>query len=614
MFGHTNKMIHIGRGLEMQEQEKLIFHPISLEDRDWMNEKLREEKLDACEYTFANNYMWADVYDVRVGSAYGCGVIRCRGQSFVQYSFPFGNGDQKAVIVHLMKICAVHGYALILYPVTENNRLKLMEWFPGEFEIYSDRADADYVYTTERLSSLKGKKLHGKRNHIARFMDGDDWRYEPMTQENIPECRRMAKEWAVLRADKWNEEMEQELRVLEVAFSNFDALALTGGVLYKEDKIVAFTIGEALNEDTFVVHFEKAFPDLQGAYPMINQQFVLHEAHSYQYVNREEDTGDLGLRKAKLSYYPDILLKKYWAQQSHVVFANETRPQEIIDLWQQCFHDDSTYIEMYLDHRFEIENMLVIYEDSRPVSMASLLPVQVTIHGTKENARYVYAVGTLPAYRKKGYASEILRHALEKYGEPLILQPADRDLQEYYEKHGFVDAFGESPCWIYAGKCTGTPVIPSGSENNLRAAEMYASDTGLEELGGWSVADADAKAYKAVRDEAFEKEGYVEWDEQAVAYALKGNQFCKGRTLLLTKTVKDTDVRRAVLMYRIEGDSLHIIETTLHDNELHEILPELLLYTGTAWAFERNMGGMILLPEHFAEWDYEEGYLNLTLG
>ena len=127
-------------------------------------------------------------------------------------------------------------------------------------------------------------------------MDGDDWRYEPMTQENIPECRRMAKEWETLRAEKWNEEMEQEIGVLEVAFSNFTKLGLTGGVLYKENKIVAFTIGEALNEDTFVVHFEKAFPDLQGAYPMINQQFVLHEAQDFQYVNREEDTGDLGKR------------------------------------------------------------------------------------------------------------------------------------------------------------------------------------------------------------------------------------------------------------------------------------------------------------------------------
>ena len=327
-----------------------------------------------------------------------------------------------------------------------------MEWFPGEFEIYSDRADADYVYTTEKLTSLKGKKLHGKRNHIARFMDDGDWRYEPMTQQNIPECRRMAKEWASLRADKWNDDMEQEIGVLEVAFTNFNELGLTGGVLYKVDKMVAFTIGEALNEDTFVVHFEKAFPDLQGAYPMINQQFVLHAAQDFQYVNREEDTGDLGLRKAKLSYYPEILLKKYWAQESRVVFANERNPEELIYLWQQCFHDDKAYIEMYLEHRFEKENMLVIYEDSRPVSMASLLPVQVTINGNKENARYVYAVGTLPAYRKKGYASQILRHAVEKYDEPLILQPADRDLQEYYEKQGFVDAFGESPCWIYADR------------------------------------------------------------------------------------------------------------------------------------------------------------------
>lgn len=598
----------------MQEQEKLVFHPISLDDRDWMNEKLREEKLEACEYTFANNFMWAEVYDVRVANAYGCGVIRCMGQRHVQYSFPFGNGDQRAVIVHLKKICVVYGRPLILYPITESSRLKLMEWFPGEFEIYSDRADADYVYTTEKLSSLKGKKLHGKRNHIARFMDDGDWRYEPMTQQNIPECRRMAKEWASLRADKWNDDMEQEIGVLEVAFTNFNELGLTGGVLYKVDKMVAFTIGEALNEDTFVVHFEKAFPDLQGAYPMINQQFVLHAAQDFQYVNREEDTGDLGLRKAKLSYYPEILLKKYWAQESRVVFANERNPEELIYLWQQCFHDDKAYIEMYLEHRFEKENMLVIYEDSRPVSMASLLPVQVTINGNKENARYVYAVGTLPAYRKKGYASQILRHAVEKYDEPLILQPADRDLQEYYEKQGFVDAFGESPCWIYAGRCTGIPVIPSSGENTLRAAETEAEDRDLEELGSWAVTEVSARDYKTVRDEAFEKEGYVEWDEQAIGYAVKENQFCGGRTLLLTSTTKDADIQRAVLMYRIENDSLHIIETTLHDNALHEILPELLLYTGTTWAFERNMGGMILLPKRFSEWNYEEGYLSLTLG
>jgi hypothetical protein len=157
-----------------------------------------------------------------------------------------------------------------------------------------------------------------------------------MSESNIDECRRMAREWISMREEKWNDEMQEEMGVLEVAFSNFRSLGLVGGVLYKEEKLVAFTIGERLNSNTFVVHFEKAFPDLQGAYPMINQQFILHEGQDYTYVNREEDTGDLGLRKAKLSYYPDILLKKYMAMESDVVFGNEFDREDIIDIWQQC--------------------------------------------------------------------------------------------------------------------------------------------------------------------------------------------------------------------------------------------------------------------------------------
>lgn len=598
----------------MPEQEKLIFHTISLDDRNWINDKLKEDHLDVCEYTFANNFVWSKVYNVQVGSAYGCGVIRYRGQENYQYSFPFGNGDKRAMIEHLRKICAVHGHKLDFYPLTEKCRRELMDWFPGMFEICSNRDKFDYVYTVEKLSTLKGKKLHGKRNHIARFMDDGDWHYEPLTEKNIDECRQMAKDWTSLRTEKWNEEMALEISVLEVACSNFNALGLCGGVLYKGDKIVAFTIGEQLNTNTFVVHFEKAFPDLQGAYPMINQQFVLHEAQSYQYVNREEDTGDLGLRKAKLSYYPDFLVKKYTAVESGVVFADERQKEYLIELWNQCFGDDRQYIELYLENRFETENMFVIYEDNRPVSMASLLPVKITINGNKENARYVYAVATLPAYRNKGYASKLIRHAAERVKEPLILQPADRDLQEYYEKHGFVDAFGESPCWIYAGKCTETASVPSIGENDLRAAETVSEQDELDELGNWSVADASEKEYKLVRDKAFEKEGYVEWDEQAIAYAIKENLFCGGRTLLLTNMTNDKEAQRAVLMYRVEKDSLHIVETTLNDEELHEILPELLLHTGTTWAFERNMGGMILLPEHISDWDYKEGYLGLTLG
>lgn len=590
----------------MLEQEEIIFHPISINDRDWINEKLKEDNFGACEYTFANNYIWSGVYSVQVGMIYDCGVIRFREEDHYKYSFPFGKGDKKAVIGLLKEICMSHGYKLGMYPLDENDRLKLEKWFPGTFAVSSDRDKFDYVYTVEKLSSLKGKKLHGKRNHIARFMDDGDWHYEEMTQKNITECRKMAREWIAMRAEKWNEEMAQEMEVLDVAFSHFNELRLKGGVLYKNNKIAAFTIGEQLNQDTFVVHFEKAFPDLQGAYPMINQQFVLHEAQSFTYINREEDTGDPGLRKAKLSYYPDILFKKYDAVESHVVFANEHDKDAAADIWHRCFGDDRAYIKLYLENRFDNENMLIIYENGRPVSMASLLPVQITINAQKENARYVYAVATLPEYRKKGYASEIIQYAAEKYKEPLILQPADTELYLYYEKMGFKEIFAKSPCWIYNKSSIKT------SGNCLRAAE-YDVDIKTLELGNWTVMEADEKEYKAVRDMYFEKEGYVEWDINALAYAIKENAFCNGKSLLLVKSMEGSIIEKAVLMYRIEEHRLHIIETTLEDNELREILPEILEATHTSVAYAGNMGGMILLPGRLNGWVCSSGYLGLTL-
>lgn len=597
----------------MLEKEKLTFHPITIADKDWIDEKLKEDDLGACEYTFANNFIWAKVYDVQVGEVYDCGVIRYRENENFEYSFPFGNGDKKAAITLLKGICAAHGHGLRLYPIVEEDRLELMEWFPGEFEIDLDRDDFDYVYTVEKLSSLRGKKLHGKRNHIARFMDDGDWRYEKMSQSNIDECRKMAKEWTSLRSEKWNDGMEQEIEVLEIAFSHFDALGLVGGILYKNEKMVAFTIGEPLNSDTFVVHFEKAFPDLQGAYPMINQQFVLHETQDFIYVNREEDTGDLGLRKAKLSYYPDTLLKKYAAVESRIIYANERDYEAVTEIWQQCFGDDRAYIEMYLKNRFEHENMFVIHEDGRPVSMASFLPVQITMNREPENARYVYAVATLPAYRKKGYAAEILRHAADKYKEPLILQPSDDGLHEYYGGLGFVEGFSQSPCWIYDGRCTKAAYVSPAKEH----AEIFKADIerqdGLTALGRWTVTDADAKEYKAVRDRYFEGEGYVAWDEKALAYAMEENKFCHGRTLLLTEDAGNGTARRAALMYRIEGNKLNVTETTLDDAEIRDILPELLEYTGTTRAFAGNRGGMILLPDRLKAWNGMEGYLGLTL-
>lgn len=196
--------------------------------------------------------------------------------------------------------------------MTPDNFERLEQWYPGRFQITYERDDADYIYESEKLATLSGKKLHGKRNHINKFKNtfGDRWSYEPMSVDNVEECFQMALDWRNDNGCNEDEEKNAEMCVTLNSLRLFQELELTGGVLRIDGKVVAFTMGEPVCSDTFVVHIEKAYADVPGAYPMINQQFVEHECMGYRYVNREEDTGAEGLRKAKLSYRPAFLIEK----------------------------------------------------------------------------------------------------------------------------------------------------------------------------------------------------------------------------------------------------------------------------------------------------------------
>lgn len=293
----------------------IAFRTITIDDRDWMSEKLREDDRQGCEYSFANNFIWSVIYKVEVAEVCGCCVIKFDAEGEDCYAFPIGAGDKKAAIMQLLTHAKEDNSKLYIESIEEADREFLETYFSGIFQIEENRDSFDYIYTVDKLTSLAGKKLHGKRNHIARFKDDEDWSYEPMTAENKQECYDMNLKWCDRRACKWNEDMSDEQCALNQAMKYFDELHLEGGILRKTGEIVAFTIGERLNSDTYVVHFEKAFPEIQGAYPMINQQFVMHNCQEYSYVNREDDAGDEGLRKAKLSYYPDILLKNYTARE-----------------------------------------------------------------------------------------------------------------------------------------------------------------------------------------------------------------------------------------------------------------------------------------------------------
>jgi len=283
---------------------------LGMEDREIIGHYYGMEPVRNCEFTFANNYLWAPFYDIRYAVVEDM-LVFLSEEAEMSVSCPLGKGDRKRTVDALLQYFAQKGKPFQMHLVSPKQFEKLEELYPGRFQVSYDRDAADYVYETQRLITLAGKKLPGQRNHINRFKENyPDWRYERITDENTAECIAMAEEWKRQNHCAERGEKHNEFCVTVNALEKREALGLRGGLVRADGKVVAFSLGEPCGEDMFVVHIEKAYAQVQGAYPMINQQFAEHEAAGFRYVNREEDTGAEGLRRAKLSYDPAFLMEK----------------------------------------------------------------------------------------------------------------------------------------------------------------------------------------------------------------------------------------------------------------------------------------------------------------
>lgn len=288
------------------------FKRVELSDREWIEPLLMGSGYKGSEYVFSNNYIYRKIYHIDVARMDGFYLVRSeKGQA--SYLYPAGSGDVKPVIEALLADAAERGDVFRMHGVTKESAALLETLFPERFIIEEVRDNFDYIYESERLITLAGKKLHSKRNFINRFRQENEgrWAYEPITHANLDACWDMNERWCEQYGCDDNESLAEEACAVRNCFNNFDALGLSGGMLLVDGRVVAYTMGRPISHETFIVHIEKAFSEVAGAYPMINQQFVSHAAADYKYINREDDVGDEGLRKAKLSYKPDILLEKY---------------------------------------------------------------------------------------------------------------------------------------------------------------------------------------------------------------------------------------------------------------------------------------------------------------
>ena len=281
------------------------FKELTLDDRKLIEEYYGKCKYMGSETNFTNMFMWSRSYNIRYAETDGFMVIAgSHGDIRGIYHFPVGSGDLKAVLLKLERELP----EFTLCPVTDEMIDKIEEVLPGHYDFEHLRSADDYVYRTDKLISLSGKKLHSKRNHYNYFINNYDYEYRSLTAESAEECCAAVCKWIYERNSSPEEEAEATRRI----FGNMNRLNIKGGYILCEGSVAAVTLGEYFHGSA-LIHIEKCDMRFRGVYAAINKLFLEHEFSECEYVNREEDMGIEGLRKAKLSYNPAFLIKKYAA-------------------------------------------------------------------------------------------------------------------------------------------------------------------------------------------------------------------------------------------------------------------------------------------------------------
>lgn len=442
------------------------FRPITAADADVLRSFTMESKCMNCDINVANLCSWQFFYHTEFAIVEGFLLLRFLLDGKVTYMKPIGKGDLQHVLALLHDDSRKLGDALRVACVCPCAQALMEESMPGSFSYESDRDKADYIYLRESLVTLSGKKLQPKRNHVSKFKRlYPNYEYRPLTADLVPDCLRLGEEWC-----RTNDSHEQraalaEQRMMAYALRHIDDLHIIGGTLFVDGQMVAFTFGAHINRETFDVCVEKADTAYEGAYAMINNEFASHLPEEVVYVNREEDLGLEGLRKAKLSYHPELILDKMVAVYTATPAENDEERRvrfETRHLWERSFADPRAFIDLYFREKYRTERNEVIMRDGRVVSALQKLPYPITYGGHMLPASYISGACTDEAYRRRGLMGELLdqtHRAMQAEGAVLgFLIPATPELASYYAK------FGYTPCFRFAWDTVTAQPLAEGVE------------------------------------------------------------------------------------------------------------------------------------------------------
>ena len=301
----------------------LSFKPLTIEQKDIVCEFLKCTKSISCEFCIGNLMTWNKIESTEYCVYDDILYLRNHMNDKFNYYFPlfrdFTHEQEIVQILNNLYNFHVYNYKQLsesfdLVHLNDKQVKFLEKYYTGRFDLYSDRNHSEYIYDAESFRTYSGKKLHSKRNHLNKFYSlyGDNFKYEPINDDNIDDCIKLSGEWSQTNKYYLNTSMIEELDIVNEYFAYYKKLNLLGGCIRIGEDVKGFTIGAAAfdSSDTVVIHVEKAMYDIEGIYPALASLF-LQANPQFNYVNREDDLGDEGLRKSKLSYRPLYLLDKY---------------------------------------------------------------------------------------------------------------------------------------------------------------------------------------------------------------------------------------------------------------------------------------------------------------
>ena len=434
----------------MEQKQHIDFHIVTVADKPLFDYYILSSSEQNCDLNFANIFCWSDTYHSEVAEVADFLVIRFDNGGAKSYMQPVGKGDKRLVLELLRQDAFELRTPLRLYGLSAEWRRFLEENYPLEFAFDAPLALSDYIYRTEDLVHLQGRKYQPKRNHLNRFVAQYKWHTEPLSQQNIKDCIELNNKWLRLREVGESELAEQ--RAIQRAFDNFEALGLRGLVLYVDDRAAAFSYGTPITKKTFCTHIEKHDAEVERAATMINREMAQSLEGEFEFINREDDLGLEGLRFAKMSYYPALLLDKI----SALHLTPEQRQMRA--MWGEIFGDEVEEIDSFLI-RHSDAIPLIHKENNEVVSMLFVVPLQMW----ERRVAYIYAVATKPEYRGRGLASKLLTEALQyieksREFDLAALIPSSTESKRLYERLGFEDV--QWPMVFPANDYLGTGSVP----------------------------------------------------------------------------------------------------------------------------------------------------------